>query len=304
MGANNAIIVTGGDAHYYPLVIELISSIHLACPKNAPVIGVIDAGFTEEQKAKLTSLDRCLVRTFLPQNNRLKRTLERRPSLAVNVAKLWLDEIFPEFEDILFLDGDTWIQNWRAIELLLGASESGALAIVPVEGRYRDQTVDLRWWLWRFPQLRSFNFKSANHAKLPHRIRREVGVKIGLNAGVYALKKSAVHWNIMRYWQDIILRKGKPFTSDGLAMALACHVDHCPLQPMEAYCNYVSKWLFDPENCRLVDYFYPHEPVGIVHLANQQAIRSSRDARIEVPGTDGNIHSINLRFGALQEALS
>jgi hypothetical protein len=237
-----------------------------------------------------------MVADFTPADGSSKRALQGRPALAINLGKLHLDQMFPGFRQIVFMDADSWIQDWRAIEYLLGASSGGALAITPSWNRYREHAVPVRWWLWRFPQLRSFNIKNARHAGLPQRVRREVGVKADLNAGVFALNTSAKHWERMRQWQRLILRKGKPFTSDGLSMALTCHIDGYPLQQLPAFCNYMEKWLYNPVTGKLVDYFYPHEPVGIVHLADQKVLRFDPTARIAVAGTDGRTHQISLRF--------
>jgi hypothetical protein len=296
--AGSFIIVTGGDALYFPLITELIGSVHAACPAGAgsPAIGVIDGGLTGPQRAELIAKYGCLVADFAAADDAEKRALRARPALAVNLGKLHLDQMFPGFEKIIFMDADSWVQDWRAIEYLLGASSGGALAITPSWNRYRDHAVAVRWWLWRFPQLRSFNIKNARHAGLPHRVRREVGVKVDLNAGVFALNAAAKHWERMRHWQRLILRKGKPFTSDGLAMALTCHIDNYPLQQLPAFCNYMEKWLYNPTSGKFVDYFYPHEPVGIVHLADQKVLRFDRTATIAVAGTDGLTHQISLRF--------
>jgi hypothetical protein len=290
------IIVTGGDALYFPLVVELVASIH-AASGGGVAIGVIDGGLTAGQRGELVSAHGCIVSDFEPKDAMMTLAIKKRPALAVNLAKLHLDKLFPGFAQIVFMDADSWVQDWRAIEYLLGASRSGALAITPSWNRYRDDAVAVRWWFWRFPQLRSFNIKNARHARLPHRVRREVGIKPDLNAGVFALNTDALHWERMRHWQRLILRKGgKPFTSDGLAMALTCHIDGYALQQMRAFCNYMEKWLYNPETGKLVDHFYPHEPVGIVHMADQKVLRFDKLAKIAVPGTDGRQHNITLRF--------
>jgi hypothetical protein len=79
-------------------------------------------------------------------------------------------------------------------------------------------------------------------------------------------------------------------------MALTCHIDNYPLQQLPAFCNYMEKWLYNPTSGKFVDYFYPHEPVGIVHLADQKVLRFDRTATIAVAGTDGLTHQISLRF--------
>ena len=254
---------------------------------------------TQGQQDELSTRYKCIIKTFDPASPSLQSAIARRPALAVNLAKLWLDQLFPEFDVIIFLDADTWVQDWRAIHLLAGAAEEGALAVVPSWNRYRGVIAPIMWVFGFWPQVRTFNIKAAYLAGLSWKIQKQISLRGDLNAGVYALKRDAIHWDRMRHWQEIILKRGRPFTSDGLAMALATHVDGCPLQLMPAFCNFVEPWLYDTEKKALVDVYFPHDPVGIVHLANQKTIRFDRHAQIPVPCTDGATRHLNIRYGLL-----
>ena len=43
------ILVTGGDATYFPMIEELLASVRATAPLLPPVLGVVDAGLTGEQ---------------------------------------------------------------------------------------------------------------------------------------------------------------------------------------------------------------------------------------------------------------
>lgn len=294
---NSRIIVTGTDEAYFPLAVELIQSIKTN-PKSLGIhVGVIDAGITEAQKKELVEVYGCIVKRFDPDQERLKRAISKRPALAVNLAKLWLDQLFPDYETLIFLDADCWVQDWKAIDWLVGGASHGALAVAPTWNRYRGR-FPIYWVLGLLPMIRTFNLKAAYHAGLKLSVLRRVGEHADLNAGVFAIQRDAPHWGRMRYWQDVVLKRGRPFTSDGLSMALASHVDGCMLQLLPEFCNYVGSPLYDSKQKALVDIYFPHAPVGIVHLANQKIIRYDKTALIDVTGTDGKIYNMNIRFEA------
>ncbi len=300
----NCVIVTGGDARYHPMISELIASIRAACGTEAPDIAVFDAGLDPAQRAEFLA-DGVVVKDFVPANTLLEAPLRKRPLLAMNFAKLWLDQYFPDHDTIICIDGDAWVQERAALELLLGAARTGALAIVARGGAYRDRQISIRWLWGLYPLIQSFNYKNAAAARLPRAIRNQVGICAMLNAGVFALQRQAPHWQRLRHWQQEILRRGgNPFTSDQLSLALARHVDGYAAELLPTGVNYDRKWKVNPETGKLVTYFYPYDPVGIVHMSNQKEVRFDPNATVAVPGTDGRSYRLNLRFGHLQRSLA
>ncbi|WP_193540159.1 glycosyltransferase family protein [Rhodopila globiformis] len=300
-GDDGPILVTGGDSVYFPMIEELHQSIRAASPES-PALGVIDAGLTAPQVWQLRH-DGVTVVQPRPLPHFPVAPLRKRPALAANLGKLWLDRLFPGYRTLVWLDGDTWVQDYAAIELLLGAARNGALAIVPGGGRFWPRPIDVRWLLgglWGLAQVRSFNFKNGKHADLPLRILRDIGPRPLLNAGVFALRADAPHWEAMRRWQQHILRRGRPFTSDQIAMALAVHEDALPVELLPDTCNYITAWRVDPRSASLREYFYPYPRIGIVHLAGQKAMRFDPAATVEVPDLAGGVHQLSLRYGHFQ----
>lgn len=290
------LLVTGAEATYFPLMLELIHSIRKHPAGKDMPIGIIDAGMTEEQ-TEILQHKNCFIRHFKPSSFRIQKAVKSRKALAVNLGKLWLDKIFPDYDLFVFLDADTWIQSWEAIEFLIGAANEGSLAVVGTWNRYRD-SLPVHWYWGLIPVFRSFNLKAAYHAGLPLSVLKKMSRYPDLNAGVYALKRDAPHWDRMRKWQDIILKKGRPFTSDGLAMALACCVDQMPSQRLPPACNYTLHYqpLYDEFKKRFVDPFYPHHPIGIMHLTGHKAIRSSLEETLEFESILGRSYQINPRY--------
>jgi hypothetical protein len=104
----------------------------------------------------------------------------------------------------------------------------------------------------------------------------------------------------MRQWQARILRRGKPFTSDQIAMALAIHVDGLKVALLPDGCNYIQPWRFDPLQPALVEFYYPHPRIGIVHLAGQKHMRFDPAATTEVLDLEDRPHQLSLRYGLFQ----
>lgn len=294
--SSKVLIVTGADATYFPLMMELINSIHMHERGKKLPIGIIDAGLTENQIERLYQRN-CLIRQFVPSSQKIQHAIKSREALAVNLGKLWLDKLFPEYELFVFLDADTWVQSWAALELLIGAAAEGGLAIVSTWNRHRD-SFPVHWYWGLIPVFRSFNLKAASRAALPLSIRKKVSRYPDLNAGVYALRRDAPHWERMRYWQDRILKRGRAFTSDGLSMALACCIDQLPCQRMSSSCNYTLQQqpLYDEFARKFVDPFYPHQSIGIMHLTGRKTVRSSSDETLLFQSILGKSYYLNPRY--------
>ncbi len=295
------LLATGADAGYFPLIQELIASVGNAMRAEIVSIGVLDGGLLPEQVSWLEAQGVSVAQPPVP--DAAAAAVRKRPALAVNLGKLWLDLCFPGYETLVWLDADAWVQDGAAIAELLGASRNGALAIVPGSGRCWPRLIDIRWWLGGLGENRSFNYKNARNARLPLGISRDIGTRALLNAGAFALRTDAPHWSAMRRWQKQILRHGKPFTSDQLAMALAVYTDGHPVELLSDWCNYIAPFRVDPSRGELVEFYYPYRKVGIVHMSAKNEMRRDVTATMPVLGTDGVTYDLNLRYGVMQRMI-
>ncbi|MGE0418951.1 MAG: glycosyl transferase [Acetobacteraceae bacterium] len=299
----DTIIVTGGNAPYFPLIDELRQSIAAAAPDGMPGFGVIDAGLTDDQRQTLAAAGARVV--TVPDDPAYPHaTLRKDPRLAVNLSKPWLDRMFPDAATIVFLDGDTWVQDWNALRMLEGAAQQHALAVVADNGRFWERQIDVRWLLGGIGglcQVRSFFFKNGRHGGLPLSLLKEMGTRAQLNAGVFALPTDAPHWAAMRRWQAHILAAGgKGFSSDQLAMGAAIYGDHLRVELLPEGCNYIRPYRVDLARREIVEFYFPFPRVGIVHLAGQKEVRFDPNATAPLPDLDDRIHHLSLRFGHFQ----
>ena len=123
------------------------------------------------------------------------------------------------------------------------------------------------------------------------------------NAGVFALRTDAPHWRHLREWQERVLRYGKAFTSDQLALALTIYADGLPVELLSTWCNYSAQPRIDPDKLELLEYYYPYDPVGIVHLSAQKTMRFDPSAKIGLLGIDGRTYHASLRYSHFQRGI-
>jgi hypothetical protein len=291
------LIVSGADAGYFGMVQDLVLSVR----RSADIpIAIIDGGLTPEQRDALVAQDVIVSPPYVPEFAP-REALEQRPNLAVNLSKPWLNKLFPQAQTILWLDGDTWVQDVSALDVLFGAAAGGHLAVVPQAGPYWVEQVPLRWIFPGYAQIRSFMYKNGRHAGLSYNVLRNIAAKAALNAGVFALEGSAPHWAAMQAWQRKLLQRGKPFTADQMALSLAVYEDGLPVNLLAQSFNYMGPWRVDAATEELVEFYYPYAPAGIVHLAAEKKCRFDATHKVEMPDTQGQTRQARLRFCAAGE---
>ncbi|MCH8918266.1 MAG: hypothetical protein IIC52_09445 [Proteobacteria bacterium] len=125
------IVVTGGDAKYFALLKEQLASIRrLPQGKDLP-LAVLDGGLEADQVAALEGAGARVVRPEWPSPE-LGRRYGGREYLRINLNKANLDRLFPEYQVILWLDGDTWLQTWDAVPLFCAvAARRGVPGLAP-----------------------------------------------------------------------------------------------------------------------------------------------------------------------------
>ncbi|MDF7673589.1 glycosyltransferase [Acetobacteraceae bacterium ESL0709] len=292
------LLVTGCDARYFPLLEELVASVRRFPETKRLDIACIDGGLKPEQIKQLKQLAIPVHPPYIPAGLP-ERSLKKRPSLAIGLSKLWLDRFFPHHDTILWLDADTWVQESSALELLFGAAETNTPALATIPELFLHKPFRLRWLPFDLAQIRSILYKNSTIARLPRSIRRTIGVRPTLNGGIFALSRTAPHWQRLRYWQEIVLKHGKIFPSDQLSLSLCGHIDPLPVEFLPPGCNYMGPWYFNSETGKICEHIYPHPPAGIIHLAGYDKMRLDVKVTTSVKDEKGKEREMSLRFASL-----
>ena len=296
---NELVIVSGGDANYFPLLFELAQSLRALPEGENYRLAFLDGGLTAEHKNKLQTLDADVLDPGWCHPLAEKKC-RGRDYLKINIAKLHLDKLFPEADITLWIDGDTWFQNLNAVRLFNQVANKKKFAVVSQASRLQDSHIAFRKKLPGLVELRNILYKNARKAGFSKTITTNLMARPTLNAGAYALHKDALHWESFRKWQDIILKKGRLFTSDQLAFGLTVFQDKLPFEALPDICNYRGPWRWNEETNEFVDYYAPYEPVSIMHLCGQDEMRDNPEHAISMLNSKDQTIYKSLRYSIVK----
>jgi predicted O-methyltransferase YrrM len=287
------IIITAADANYFELVRGTILSVREK-PQGANVaIGFFDLGCTSEQLQWLeTQVDFIKIPDWdfdFPGRN------ESPEHLKGLLVRPYLRKYFPNFDIYIWIDADAWVQDWKAIDLFVEGASRRGLAIVPEVHRASLQQYGQlpEFWKWVYQQYEA-NFGAEVANKL-------YSYPI-LNAGVFALRKDALHWDIWAEKLNQGLQQSGCVMTDQFALNLAVY--SCGLfnltEMLPAWCNWIFNGfpVWDKQKRCFVEPYLPQEAIGILHLAGRQQFD-----RIQLMATDGDILEISVRYQAKKQEI-
>ena len=296
------VIVTGGDAAYYPLLEELAQSVRDRRGPGEIGLAVIDGGLTPEQKHELATVyDARILElgwTFDIAASRIKG----RDHLKVLTSRSFLDQHLTEYEVIIWIDGDAWVQDFAAIDMMAAAARKQRLVVVSQTSRYSQVVMTLKWAAFGYAKVKAQLYKNARRAGLPEAEARLVGDKPTFNAGVFAIAPDAPHWAAWRKRIEQVIRKGRVFTADQLAMGLMVHADGLAVEHAPEICNYMGPWTCSADEATLVERYIPNAPVGVIHMAGYDALRRDKALTVPIETLDGRTVHKSLRYFAWRKA--
>jgi hypothetical protein len=284
-----AIAITGGDAGYFDLMRDCIGSLRSVPEGHALALGVLDCGLSDDQRAWCKERGANLVEPQwdfdFPGRAQLKdgyKALTARP---------FLPRYFPGYDLYLWIDGDCWVQQGDALALFLSAARTGRLAVAPEIHR------SMRHYhhAWgEFSRVNGAAFESCFDKATADRLVRYPLI----NAGVFALRKDAPHW---QGWAGLIgeaLQRSTDMT-DQIALNVLVYDKGFAHEPLPSRCNWpvhhaTPAW--DAGRQLFVEPAMPYEPLGILHLTIYTKRLAALDVR-ELGGSyDGQVRSRSLRW--------
>ena len=200
-------------------------------------------------------------------------------------ARPFLPRHFPGYAVYLWLDADTWIQEWSAVELLIEAATKYGFAIVPEIDRSYGTLFGLG--------------SAGNNAKECNELAfgPEVGAKLSslplLNSGVLGIHAQSPIW---ARWQTILtdaLQRTQHKLIEQAALNLAVYQGGIGVHYLPAICNWLAVLgppRIDRTTGRIVEPYLPHTPIGILHLT------ALTDTPLDTFTTDGMNVTVSLRY--------
>ena len=289
-------IVSGGDSKYFQLLKELALSIREKHEGKSINIAYLDGGLTSEDINYFKSLN---IEVVDPGwcNPIAEQKAAGRNFLKINIAKMHLDKILPNRKIIIWIDADAWLQTFESLDLFSMVANKNKLAIVSQASRLESKNIRFKKiFTHRFVELRNILYKNARRAGLKIDLIEKMQGRPTLNAGAYSLHVKAPHWERLRHWQNEILKKGRLFTSDQLAIGLTIYHDELTYEALPDICNYINPWRYDEDKNLFVDYFAPYTPISIVHLAGQDENRNDHLYEVKMLNQNDQIIKKTLRY--------
>lgn len=267
-------IVVASDARRFPSAHDLIRSIREHRPNGSIDVQVLDVGLTPAQRDDLAKLGVAPVEA-------------KADALTL---PLFLPRVVPNRQMLIWLDVDTWLQDWRAIDLLVRGAADGALAIVPELhrsfGHLYQPVNDIR-----------LTVRKSYATAFGEELARQMTWKPVLNAGVFALRTDSPLWAMWARALDEGLSRSTDRLLTQCWLNVAVATSGFAVHPLPQWANWpcqLATPMFDRKTGLLVEPELPHEPLSIVHLGPR------RNVKLAVTTTDGDVINTELDRTAIR----
>lgn len=268
--------VSSADSNYFPLLQELIHSIRRFEQSKDMAICVFDVGLTEEQHEIIAAQVDRIVKPGWPKDIPEKR-IKGNEFYKACVNRPYINQFFEGYDYYFWLDADTWVQDWRSVELFIEGARRGKLAITSSIDRNYDKFLQVRWFGPFTYRVRSFYMGNTCRA-YDLKTAKKIFDKPLLCAGAFCLHKDAPHWGA---WQKTIqktLEKGNVFTAEQLSLGMVVYLQGHGVEILPSYAQWQAeaKPLWDADRQAFVEYYLPNETIGIVHITGHDKMRINR----------------------------
>lgn len=305
--AEKVLFVSSADHKYFPLLLEWVHCLRRFPEAKDAHIGIMNAGMTAEQIAKLEPLVDIIITPDWPCPI-APHKVKGKDYLKACVARPWIPQLFPDYDLYFWMDCDVWMQNWHSLSMFLEGGRRKKITLTGQIDRAYPRQIRVKW-LGRWPfKVRNFYFSNARQAfgfktaqqLLPHHV---------LLAGAFCLYRDAPHW---KRWQELVTKaviKGKVFTAEQTSLGVLCHVEGYEYELLPAYIHWLCEFkpLWDDKTQKFVEPYLPHNEIGILHLSGVDEMRLDRSETLIFQTLDGGKIEKSYRYpfydGALDETV-
>ena len=298
-------IVSLADKNYFHLLEDLINSINRFQQSKDLKICILDAGMSQEQLKKIENKVFKIKKAewdIKVSENRIKN----REWLKSQVCRPFLPNYFPEFDKIIWIDCDAWLNSWFAIEYLINASSKNKIAICSMSDRHTGRVLRVKWLFRNVGIIKSQNIKHGLASGYNVKDSQHIGTEPHLNVGVFAMDTNSEIW---KTWQDnlkVSLQKGRIFGSEQVALNYSIYINKCEAELIPYTCNWIPLSSVDitywnEEKNTFVEKYYPHHEIGIMHLAggvfvNGKDMRYNKNIKKKIRTTSGKMIEKSFRY--------
>lgn len=290
--------VCGSDSNYFPMLLEWVHSIRSFPQSEGMDICVLDVGLSEDEVAILTPLVTTVKKAEWPAKIPDYK-IKGREFYKACVNRPFLKDYFPGYDIYFWMDADTWVQDWKAVEFFLEGARRKKMTVTGQSDRSYPKGMRVKWigdWPWK---VRGFYYTNARKA-FGIKTAQEIFPYHVILAGAFCLHADAPHWE---KWQELLvkaLKKGKVFTAEQLTLGMMVHLEKYPLEVLPAYLHWLCEFkpLWDEERQLWVEPYLPHEPLGILHLSGYDKMRVDRSDTTDFQTIQGGTVEKSYRYAA------
>jgi len=279
-------LVSASDAKFFYLLEDLLASIKDGAKRDGFDVAVLDVGLTNDQRATLERGGVAVIEPVLDYDVSFFKTAPE-PFFRSMTARPHLPHHLPGYDVYVFLDADTWVQDWEAVRLYVSSAMAKGLAITPeVDRSYGvlfDPVTVAEWRLKTFQ--RCFDEKVA----------RNLAVFPMINSGIFAARADTPLWE---KWSNLLghLYKaiGEPFFfAEQAAMNALIRSEAVSAALLPSRCNWMCNRAapVTRDGTIFCEPQPPYAPLGIIHLTGPD-----KDRVVELVDLDGSKRARTLRF--------
>lgn len=262
-----ALAVTAADHKFFPLVSGTIASLRANSLPGSLDIAVLDIGLLDWQRAELKSRVEHILEPAWAIDFPDQATAPN--ALRALVARPFLRDMFPGYELYLSIDADAWVQDPQGLVAYLEAAKTLKLAITPEISRHYGS-------LYKNPmELRQL--EGAIYALgWGDALARQLVQCPLANAGVFALHRDSVAWDVWAETMRMLLQRNNNFYVEQTALNGAILTGRIPVLPLPAHCNWIchnALPVVDMTTGDLLEPGYPPQKLWIVHLTGGTKFR-------------------------------
>lgn len=288
--------ISSSDHNYFPMLWEWVHSIRSFPQSKAIDICILDAGLKSEQVQILEKAG-CIVKDAQWPCELPSHKIAGKDYLKSCICRPFIPDYFPDYDRYFWMDADTWVQNWRGVEMFLKGAENGAIALTAQTDRAYARQVRIKW-IGNIPRtIRGFYISNAPKA-FGWKTAKQLYQYQVLLAGAFALNREAPHW---KRWQTLMLqalKKGKIFTAEQLSLGVLCHLEGYDFELLPAYIHWLCEYKpqINQDSGKFVEPYLPNEEIGILHLSGWDGMRLDRSITTDFETLDGQSLSRSYRY--------
>ncbi|HAQ32959.1 MAG: hypothetical protein QF386_02610 [Alphaproteobacteria bacterium] len=249
----NFIIVTAANDKYFWLLQKFIAATRAHDAGREAPIGVLDLDLSSENIAWLEAHGAQVrdpgwdYKMAKAEENWFK-AMTARPNLPKH---------FPGHEVYLWLDCDTWVQDWNAVELYLEGAARDGFAVTPEVDRS-----------YEYEGFYNFQY-SCYKTGFGRKMAKKLASAPIINVGAFAATADAPHWEV---WSEILstcLAKKVYFWAEQTALNVAFYTRGLQASFLPARCNWICHRALpfvSEDGATLLEPAPPFAPLGILHL--------------------------------------